>query len=230
MGKAGRKSKSAAFSTTTPSKSNAIGSAEVIVIIRRIFRSVNSDSVFHKDGSLEVGDAASGLKKKHVVYHSFCPPLHPVMYSSTLPDIHFQTVVNDGSDIASTKLIALKNIFSRQLPKMPKDYIVRLVFDNRHTSLAILRQDRIIGGICYRAYPEQRFAEIAFLAINSNEQVRGYGTVLMNQLKHHVQKESTYTLSIYLYYSMYLSIYLSNYSCPPLHVTNLRLSQESNTS
>lgn len=111
-------------------------------------------------------------------------------YSSTLPDIHFQTVVNDGSDGATTKLVALKNIFSRQLPKMPKEYIVRLVFDNRHTSLAILRQDRIIGGICYRPYAEQRFAEIAFLAINSNEQVRGYGTVLMNQLKHHVQKES----------------------------------------
>jgi hypothetical protein len=39
-----------------------------------------------------------------------------------------------------------QNIFSRQLPKMPKDYIVRLVFDRRHISLAILRLGRIIGG------------------------------------------------------------------------------------
>lgn len=66
---------------------------------------------------------------------------------------------------------------------MPKDYIVRLVFDRRHKSLAIIRNGRIIGGICYRPYREQRFGEIAFCAINANEQVRGYGTKLMNQLK-----------------------------------------------
>ena len=43
-------------------------------------------------------------------------------------------------------LLLEQNIFSRQLPKMPKDYIVRLVFDRRHISLAILRLGRIIGG------------------------------------------------------------------------------------
>lgn len=43
-------------------------------------------------------------------------------------------------------LLLKQNIFSRQLPKMPKDYIVRLVFDRRHISLAILRLGRIIGG------------------------------------------------------------------------------------
>lgn len=73
---------------------------------------------------------------------------------------------------------------------MPKEYIVRLVFDHRHISLAIMRQGRAIGGICYRPYYEQRFGEIAFCAINSNEQVRGYGSLLMNHLKHHVQKDS----------------------------------------
>jgi histone acetyltransferase len=86
------------------------------------------------------------------------------------------------------KLIALKNIFSRQLPKMPREYIVRLVFDHRHVSLAVVRAGRVIGGVCYRPYPEQRFCEIAFLAVNSNEQVKGYGTMLMNHLKHHLQQ------------------------------------------
>lgn len=81
------------------------------------------------------------------------------------------------------KLIALKNIFSKQLPKMPKEYIVRLVFDKRHISLAIRKNQRIIGGICYRAYKEQRFGEIAFCAVNSSEQVKGFGTKLMNELK-----------------------------------------------
>lgn len=105
-------------------------------------------------------------------------------------DVHFEVITNNRSDESSIKLIALKNIFSRQLPKMPKEYIVRLVFDHRHISLAIVRGDRIIGGICYRPYQEQRFGEIAFCAINSNEQVKGFGTMLMNQLKHHVQKDS----------------------------------------
>eukprot|EP01031_Cornospumella_fuschlensis_P041839 gene41839-51075_t len=98
-------------------------------------------------------------------------------------DVTYEIVVNDGSDDACLKLLALKNIFARQLPKMPKEYIVRLVFDDRHKSLAIKRGERIIGGICYRAYVPQRFGEIAFCAVNSNEQVRGFGTLLMNKLK-----------------------------------------------
>jgi hypothetical protein len=104
-------------------------------------------------------------------------------------DIVFKRVTNDGSDDSSIALIALKNIFSRQLPKMPKEYIVRLVFDRRHVSLALKRQGRIIGGICYRPYEEQRFAEIAFCAVNGTEQVRGYGTLMMNHLKAMVQRD-----------------------------------------
>lgn len=72
---------------------------------------------------------------------------------------------------------------------MPKEYIVRLVFDMRHQSLAILKRGKIIGGICYRSYREQRFGEIAFCAVSGSEQVKGYGTMLMNELKNHVQQE-----------------------------------------
>jgi histone acetyltransferase len=72
---------------------------------------------------------------------------------------------------------------------MPKEYIVRLVFDRRHKTLAIRSGNKIIGGICYRPYYPQKFAEIAFLAISSTEQVKGYGTILMNNLKSHVQPE-----------------------------------------
>lgn len=59
------------------------------------------------------------------------------------------------------KLIDLKNIFAKQLPKMPKEYIVKLVFDRNHESMVILkRQDpegklpkKVIGGICFRVFP-----------------------------------------------------------------------------
>ena len=66
----------------------------------------------------------------------------------------------------------LQNIFSLQLPKMPKEYIVRLVLDRKHQSLCIVKNDRVIGGICIRPFPQQQFAEIVFCAITSSEQVR----------------------------------------------------------
>ena len=109
--------------------------------------------------------------------------------SSEDPDINFRAYTNDGTEESNMNiaLIALKNIFARQLPKMPKEYKVRLVFDKRHISIAIQKKTKIIGGICYRPYYDQRFGEIAFCAINSSEQVRGYGTKLMNQVKAYAQ-------------------------------------------
>jgi len=100
-------------------------------------------------------------------------------------------VRNDGKPESLIKLVALKSLFSRQLPKMPRTYIARLVFDRRHTSLVILNDDpatkdtdeEVIGSICYRAFDEMRFAEIAFCAVNASHQVKGYGTKLMNLVK-----------------------------------------------
>ena len=70
-------------------------------------------------------------------------------------------------------LIDLKNIFSKQLPKMPKDYICKLMFDRKHQAIVIKKTQggKIIGGICYRVYEKDKFsfAEIAFLAITSEE-------------------------------------------------------------
>ena len=76
-------------------------------------------------------------------------------------------------------LLDLKNIFSRQLPKMPKEYIVKLVFDRNHESMVILKDNsKVIGGICFRVFAEEKFAEIAFLAITATEQIRGYGDLI----------------------------------------------------
>lgn len=80
-------------------------------------------------------------------------------------------------------LIALQNVFSHQLPRMPKEYITRLVFDPKHKTLALIKDGRPIGGICFRMFASQGFTEIVFCAVTSNEQVKGYGTHLMNHLK-----------------------------------------------
>ena len=43
------------------------------------------------------------------------------------------------------------------------------------------------------AYCSQRFGEIAFCAITADEQVKGYGTRLMNHLKQHARDEDGLT-------------------------------------
>ncbi|KFG34251.1 histone lysine acetyltransferase GCN5-B, partial [Toxoplasma gondii p89] len=102
--------------------------------------------------------------------------------------ITFKCVTNDRQPFSSRALVTVKNIFSRQLPKMPREYIVRLVFDRNHYTFCLNKEDTIIGGCCFRPYFQQKFAEIAFLAVTSTEQVKGYGTRLMNHLKEHVKK------------------------------------------
>lgn len=44
-------------------------------------------------------------------------------------DVEFKVVRNDGKDENMVILTALKNIFQKQLPNMPKEYIARLVYD-----------------------------------------------------------------------------------------------------
>ena len=44
-------------------------------------------------------------------------------------DLTFCVVTNDGCDQNSYLLVGLKMVVSSQLPRMPKEYIVRLIFD-----------------------------------------------------------------------------------------------------
>ncbi|KAF3326305.1 histone acetyltransferase GCN5 [Carex littledalei] len=101
--------------------------------------------------------------------------------------LQFFCCSNDGVNQHMIWLIGLKNIFARQLPNMPKEYIVRLVMDRTHKSMMVIRNNHVVGGITYRPYASQKFGEIAFCAITADEQVKGYGTRLMNHLKQHAR-------------------------------------------
>ncbi|OQS00052.1 histone acetyltransferase [Thraustotheca clavata] len=104
--------------------------------------------------------------------------------------LEFAVITNDGTPERMIQLMTLKNIFSKQLPKMPKEYIVRLVFDRNHHSMVILKNKKhVVGGICYRPFLANHFGEIAFCAITASEQVKGYGTRLMNHLKEYVKTQ-----------------------------------------
>ena len=113
--------------------------------------------------------------------------------------LHFKVISNNGNKQNLRWLIDMKTVISTQLPKMPREYICRLVLDlyesspfppppnlqpppshaashikhNRgHKSLLLMKQDRVIGGIVFRPFYEQGFLEIAFCAVTSAEQVK----------------------------------------------------------
>lgn len=102
--------------------------------------------------------------------------------------IEFRVVNNDNTEENLIVLTGLKNIFQKQLPKMPREYIARLVYDRSHLLMAVVRKPlTVVGGITYRPFGVRGFAEIVFCAILSTEQVRGYGAHLMNHLKDYVR-------------------------------------------
>ena len=130
-------------------------------------------------------------------------PEKPAVAEERNGDISFQVVNNDGTPRSMIMLTGLKCIFQKQLPKMPKDYIARLVYDRTHLSIAIVKRPpagsyaessglpgEVVGGITYRPFKGRQFAEIVFCAISSDQQVKGYGAHLMSHLKDYVKATS----------------------------------------
>ncbi|KAI0675237.1 histone acetyltransferase GCN5, partial [Trametes maxima] len=114
-------------------------------------------------------------------------------------------VENDRVPRSSVILTGLKTLFQKQLPKMPREYIARLVFDSNSKCLAIIKRGyKVVGGICYRPFPHRGFAEIVFFATTSVDQIKGYGGMLMDHFKAHIRK--TYPDM------MYFLTYADNYA------------------
>jgi histone acetyltransferase len=115
--------------------------------------------------------------------------------------IRFQLIHNSlklkPSDDHLLWMLELKQLFSRQLPRMPVDYITRIVYDIKHYSLALIKESRIIGGICFRPFFQQHFVEIVFCAVSANEHLKGYGTHMMNNLKDYCIRHSMLHLLTY---------------------------------
>jgi histone acetyltransferase len=87
--------------------------------------------------------------------------------------IEFNMVTFDSHPRSTIILNGLKVIHQVQLPKMPKEYITKLVFDRNHHSMAIVKRGlRVIGGITFRLFKKRGFAEIVFCAISGKEQIK----------------------------------------------------------
>lgn len=117
--------------------------------------------------------------------------LQPAVLEERDGTIEFWVVNNDDKRESLIVLTHLKCIFQKQLPKMPKDYIARLVYDRTHLSIAIVKKPlEVVGGITFRPFSDRQFAEIVFCAISSDQQVKGYGAHLMAHLKDYVKSTS----------------------------------------
>jgi histone acetyltransferase len=100
-------------------------------------------------------------------------------------DIRWKIINNNGTRENLFLLTGVKELISTALPKMPAEYIARVVYNHNHYSLVIVKDpNKVIGGICYRPFVERNFIEIVFFAVNGDHQDKGYGRRLMNRLKH----------------------------------------------
>lgn len=100
--------------------------------------------------------------------------------------------VFSSSDLSTSyeSLLHVKYLFQRMLPKMPKDYILRQVFDEHQCCMTLNEQIegkpsvfRIIGAILYRPCFPRSLLEIVFLAIDSDYHINGYGSFLFSCFK-----------------------------------------------
>lgn len=145
-----------------------------------------SPSKRSKQDSETPGPDAAPPPKKLIPF-----PEKPAVIEERNGEIEFRVVNNDGKRESTIILTGLKCIFQKQLPKMPKDYIARLVYDRTHLSIAIVKKPlEVVGGITYRPFHGRQFAEIVFCAISSDQQVKGYGAHLMSHLKDYVKATS----------------------------------------
>ena len=105
----------------------------------------------------------------------------------------------EGSEATKTvlDLVRVKNVFSAQLPRMPKEYITRVVFCPRHSVFAMRLDGELIGGVAFRPFLSNEFAELVFCAVRSEEQVKGFGSLMMAHFKEHVKTLGARFLTTY---------------------------------
>lgn len=87
------------------------------------------------------------------------------------------------SEETQNYLLKAKELLQVQLPKMPREYILKQIFDEKHRTLCMFYEDDLIGVICFRPFYENNFTEMVFLAINFNSQIKGNGSFMVYVFK-----------------------------------------------
>jgi histone acetyltransferase len=106
---------------------------------RRADEPANGHSPAKRIKSQSVSTPTEGAHSPHEPVKAVPFPEKPAVIEERNHEIEFRAVNNDGSRDSTIILTGLKCIFQKQLPKMPKDYIARLVYDRTHVSMAIVK-------------------------------------------------------------------------------------------
>ena len=80
-------------------------------------------------------------------------------------------------------LFELQNLIVNQLPKMGFKYINDLIINENSRSILLLKHHRVLGGFTFRIFEKQNFAEVLFCVIQTKQQGKGYGVLMMNLIK-----------------------------------------------
>lgn len=112
-------------------------------------------------------------------------------------EIKYRLITNDGTDQSLIWLTMARNIFHQELSQMPENYISKLVFNQNHYTVVLILEGMVFGGICFRPFFDRDFAEIAFCAVSSKSQIRGFGAHLMAKVKTVLQVMSLHNILTY---------------------------------
>lgn len=66
---------------------------------------------------------------------------------------------------------------------MPKNYITKLVFDQRHECIYLQWEQKVIGTACFRCFEGKNFVELVFLAVLQIYRENGLGSKIIDSLK-----------------------------------------------
>lgn len=111
-------------------------------------------------------------------------------------DLEFR-FLNFGNPRDQELLSDVKGLVIRQLPNMPSDYVIKIVYNMEfHETLAAISKvtGQLLGIIVYRKFRPQHFIEIVFCAVLSTAQFGGIGKSLMTRLKDKLLMEQYYHL------------------------------------
>ncbi|OHT12976.1 acetyltransferase, GNAT family protein [Tritrichomonas foetus] len=128
-------------------------------------------------------------------------PIEPSRHSANFREfdemLQYRVVTNDGTRQALIWLTMARNIFHKELTQMPEHYISRLVFNDNHKTVILLRDGVVYGGITFRPFDEFDFAEIAFCAVSTQQQIRGFGAHVMAHVKTYLQAVGIHNILTY---------------------------------
>ena len=96
-------------------------------------------------------------------------------------------IFNDNSFLMHKYLRDAVALFEVTLPLMPLPHLRQLVFDAHHQTIALIYKEKLVGGACFRPFPELGFTELSFFSISPQFQLHGLGSMLITTLMGHLK-------------------------------------------